>query len=133
MRGRLAWNYIASDPGLFVRNSVKRFYFFWISAPHPQDHSWYIEAARVANFAFASIAGILGLALALKLRIPGAWLFTWAFVLIPLIYYFVTVHARFRDPLEPLIAILMVFLFQSAERPALHLPWHSTTVDALRR
>jgi hypothetical protein len=27
----------------------------------------------------------------------------------------VTVHARFRHPLEPLIALLGVFLFQSAE------------------
>jgi hypothetical protein len=30
-------------------------------------------------------------------------------------YYFVTVHARFRHPLEPLIAVLGIFLFQSAE------------------
>ncbi len=116
MRGRLAWNYILGDPQLFVRNSVKRLYFFWISVPHPTGDAWYIEPVRVANFAFASIAGIFGLALALKRRIPGAWLFAWAFVLLPLIYYFVTVHARFRDPLEPLIAILAVYVFQSAER-----------------
>jgi hypothetical protein len=31
-------------------------------------------------------------------------------------YYIVTVHARFRHPLEPLICILGVYLFQSAER-----------------
>ncbi|MHB1858013.1 MAG: ArnT family glycosyltransferase [Acidobacteriaceae bacterium] len=116
MRGRLAWNYILGDPQLFVRNSIKRLYFFWISVPHPTGDAWYIEPVRVANFAFASIAGIFGLALALKRRIPGAWLFAWAFVLLPLIYYFVTVHARFRDPLEPLIAILAVYVFQSAER-----------------
>lgn len=133
MRGRLARKYIASDPGLFVRNSLKRFYFFWISVPHPQDNAWYVEATRVTNFAFASIAGILGLALSLKRRTPAAWLFLWAFLLIPLIYYFVTVHARFRDPLEPLIAILAVFLFQSAEKPALHLPRRKASVDALHR
>ncbi|MEO6966608.1 MAG: hypothetical protein ABI076_12050 [Acidobacteriaceae bacterium] len=133
MRGRMARMYIASNPGLFLRNSVKRFYFFWISVPHPEDNAWYVEAARVANFAFASIAGILGLALALKRRNSGAWMFLWAFILIPLIYYFVTVHARFRDPLEPLIAILAVFLFQSAEKPALHLPGRNAMVDARRR
>lgn len=116
MRGRLAWNYIKSDPGLFVRNSIKRLYFFWISVPHPTGDAWYIEPVRVANFAFASLAGLFGLALALKRRMPAAWLFVWAFLLLPLIYYFVTVHARFRDPLEPLIAILGVYLFQSAER-----------------
>ena len=116
MRGRLAKKYIGRHPGLFLRNSLKRLYFFWISVPHPTGKAWYIEAVRVANFAFASVAGLLGLALALKRRKPAAWLFAWAFLSIPLLYYFVTVHARFRDPLEPLIAILAVYLFQSAEK-----------------
>ena len=116
MRGRLAKKYIESDPGLFLRNSIKRLYFFWVSVPHPTGDKWYIEPARVANFAFASIAGLFGLALALKRHKPAAWLFAWAFLMIPLIYYFVTVHARFRNPLEPLIAILAVYLFQSAEK-----------------
>ena len=116
MRGKLAKKYIESDPGLFLRNSIKRLYFFWVSVPHPTGDKWYIEPVRVANFAFASIAGLFGLALALKRHKPAAWLFAWAFLLIPLIYYFVTVHARFRNPLEPLIAILAVYLFQSAEK-----------------
>lgn len=116
MRGRAAWRFVASDPGLFVRNTVKRIYFFWISVPHPSGKHWYTEAARVLNYAFASIAGLLGLFLALKQRAPAAWLFAWAFLLTPLIYFFVTVHARFRNPIEPLIAILAVYLFQSAEK-----------------
>src|SRR6185437_10826289 len=115
MRGRAAKKYIESHPGLFLRNSLKRLYFFWISVPHPTDKAWYIEAVRVVNFAFASIAGLFGLALSLKRHKPAAWLFAWAFLLIPLIYYFVTVHARFRDPLEPMISVLAVYLFQSAE------------------
>ncbi|MES2222313.1 MAG: glycosyltransferase family 39 protein [Acidobacteriota bacterium] len=120
MRGRLAKKYIENDPGLFLRNSLKRLYFFWISVPHPSNKAWYVEAVRVANFAFASIAGLFGLALALKRRKPAAWLFAWAFLSIPFIYYFVTVHARFRNPLEPLIAILAVYLFQSAEKRWIH-------------
>jgi hypothetical protein len=66
----------------------------------------------------------------LKRRIPAAWLFAWAFLLIPLIYYFVTVHARFRDPIEPLIAILAVYLFQSAEKRWPHWIYRDRTVDA---
>ena len=130
MRGQLAKKYIASHPGLFLRNSLKRLYFFWISVPHPTGGKWYIEPFRVANFAFASIAGLFGLGLALKRRIPAAWLFAWAFLLIPLIYYFVTVHARFRDPLEPMIAILAVYLFQSAERRRPRWLHTGRTVDA---
>jgi len=48
-------------------------------------------------------------------RVPAAGLFAWAFLLLPVTYYFITVQARFRHPLEPLIAILTVYLFQSAE------------------
>ncbi len=118
MRGRLAWANVHADPWLFARDSVKRFYFFWISVPHPADDAWYVEVGRVANFGFVSVAGLLGLALACKRRVPGVALFVWAFLSVPLVYYFVTVHARFRHPLEPLIAILGVHLFQSAEKRA---------------
>ena len=61
----------------------------------------------------------MGLALALRRRIPAASLFAWTFVLLPLPYYLITVHARFRHPLEPLICILGVYLFQSATRTRL--------------
>ncbi|HUZ04668.1 MAG TPA: hypothetical protein VMU62_04875, partial [Acidobacteriaceae bacterium] len=88
----------------------------WISVPHPTDDAWYVEVGRVANFAFVSVAGLLGLTLACKRRVPGIALFFWAFVTVPLVYYFVTVHARFRHPIEPLIGILGVYLFQSAEK-----------------
>ena len=73
--------------------------------------------------AATSIAGLLGLALALYNRRPAAGLFAWAFLLLPLMYYFVTAHARFRHPLEPLIAILGVYLFQSAEKSWRVWPW----------
>ena len=107
---------IRSHPGLFVRNAIQRVYFFWISVPHPLDAGILVEALRRINFSFFSVTGWLGLILALRRRVPGAWLFLWAFAMIPLIYYFVTVQARFRHPLEPLICVLSVYLFQSADR-----------------
>ena len=43
-----------------------------------------------------------------------------AFLLIPLPYYLVSVQPRFRHPLEPLIAILAVYLFRSTQpRPGM--------------
>jgi hypothetical protein len=113
MRQRLASDTIHANPKLFVMNNLRRFFFFWNSVP--SDNSWGIELPRVINFGFVSFAGLLGLALALKRRAPAAWLFAWAFLLLPLPYYLVTVHARFRHPLEPIIAVLGVYLFQSAE------------------
>ena len=95
--------------------TLKRFYFFWVSVPHPIEKGFFLEFVRELSFCFLSLGGLFGLALALRRRIPAAGLFAWAFVLLPMTYYLITVQARFRHPLEPLICILTVFLFQSAE------------------
>ena len=116
-QGEIAKAKIRAHPDLFARNALRRIYFFWISVPHPTDAGVAVEAIRRINFSFTSFAGLLGLALAQRRRVPGAWLFFWAFALVPLIYYFVTVQARFRHPLEPIICVLAVYLFQSAELP----------------
>jgi hypothetical protein len=116
MRGAMAKRVIKADPGRFAVLSLRRLYYFWFSVPHPGDEGFLNEYGRNLNFQFTSIVGLFGLALALRRRVPGGWLFVWAFALLPLTYYFVTVHARFRHPLEPLITILGVYLFQSAEK-----------------
>ena len=118
MRGAEAKAAIAGNPGLFVRNTLKRVDFFWSSVPHAQEKHPAVEWFRVVPYAFLSLCGLLGIGLALVRRAPGAWLWVWAFVLLPLPYYAVTVHARFRHPLEPLICVLGVYLFQSAEPAA---------------
>jgi len=119
MRGALAKAFIAAHTAHFCVDVARRVYLFWIGVPQPTGPPWYVEAGRTLNFAFASLAGLMGLALALRRRIPAASLFAWTFVLLPLPYYLITVHARFRHPLEPLICILGVYLFQSATRTRL--------------
>lgn len=114
-RGRAAMAVIRGDRGLFLRNTIKRVFFFWFSVPSGAARSIWGGLPRALNFGFISTSGLLGLGLALRRRVPGAWLLAWAFLLLPLVYYCVTVHARFRHPLEPMIAILSVYLFQSAE------------------
>jgi Dolichyl-phosphate-mannose-protein mannosyltransferase len=112
--GKLAREHIRTHKLRFFELALKRFYFYWISVPKPVEKGVLNEAFRVLNYSFVSLAAILGLALALKRQIPAANLFAWAFALLPLTYYFVTVQARFRHPLEPLMTILAVYLFQSA-------------------
>jgi hypothetical protein len=114
MRGELAKQTIRADRWLFVRNTLKRLDFFWFGVPSASGNAA-SRLFRSLNFGFLSTAGLLGLLLALQRRVYGAWLFAFAFLTLPAVYYFVTVHARFRHPLEPLIALLGVFLFQSAE------------------
>ena len=115
-QGAAARAIIAAHPAHFAADVGRRVYFFWAGVPHPSDEAWYNEVGRTLNFAFISLAGLMGLALALHRRAPAAGLFACAFLLLPIPYYIVTVHARFRHPLEPLITILAVYLFQSATR-----------------
>ncbi len=116
MRGREAMRVIEAKPGRFARLSLRRFYFFWFDVPHAANHKWIVDFGRNLNYQFTTLVGLFGLALALRRGRPAAGLFLWAFALLPLTYYFVSVSARFRHPLEPLIAILGVYLFQSAEK-----------------
>lgn len=115
-QGAKAKAYIAAHREHYWLISLKRFYFYWVSEPHPVERSPLTEFGRELSYCFLSITGCLGLALSLKNRIPATRLFAWTFVLLPLTYYFVTVAARFRHPLEPLITIFSVYLFQSAEK-----------------
>jgi hypothetical protein len=128
-QGERAKARIRAHPGLFIRSALRRVYFFWVSVPHPPDSGVFVEAMRRINFAVASFSGILGLALALRRRIPGAWLFFWAFAICPFLYYLVTVQARFRHPLEPLLCILSVYLFHSADRTRTW-SWRRPTIPA---
>jgi len=115
MRGDKAMAFIHSDPMQFLGNTLKRVFFFWAGVPHPSSKTEWVEYARSLNFIFGSVCGLLGLALALDRKVPAVGLFAWAFLLLPLVYYAVAAHARFRHPLEPLMVVLGVYLFQSAE------------------
>jgi hypothetical protein len=114
--GELAKQEIRTHKLRFAEFTLKRFYFFWVSVPKPPEKGVLIEAVRESNYFLLNLCSLLGLALALKRRIPGAVLFAWAFALVPLTYYFITVQARFRHPLEPIMTILSVYLFQSATK-----------------
>jgi hypothetical protein len=113
MRGREASLRIHANPGIFVRHSIDRFFFYWDDTPHHTNHLL-AEYLRRLQYAFLSLCGLMGLALMLRRRVEGAGLLAFCFALVPIPYYFVTVSARFRHPIEPLIAILGVYLFRSA-------------------
>ena len=109
-----AW--IKTHPARFVELSVKRAWMYWMGVPKSVQEAGVLEYFRLASFQFLSLCGIFGAALAVARKKPAAWVFLAVFLLLPLPYYMVTVQARFRHTLEPLICILGVYLFQSAER-----------------
>jgi hypothetical protein len=115
MRGAMATQWAREYPAHFWKLAALRFYMFWASVPHESGGNMKAEAVRETAHCFGSITGILGLILALRRRLPAAWLFAWATLLLPAIYYFVIAGARFRNPLEPFFCVLTVYLFQQAE------------------
>ena len=114
MRGKLAWQWARAYPQHFWKLVAWRSYMFWASVPHTSAPSA-AEYLRESAHCLTSIAGILGLLLALRRRLPAAGLFACAVLLLPAIYYFIIPGSRFRNPLEPIFAILIVYLFQQTK------------------
>ncbi|MBB5065374.1 hypothetical protein [Granulicella mallensis] len=114
-KGEEAKALIRAYPGEFLRRIRDRMIFFWDGTPHSPEGHPLLEYLRLLSYSFLGTCGLLGLLLALKRRAPGAWPMALAFLLVPLPYYFVTMQARFRHPLEPLIAVLAVYLFRSTQ------------------
>ncbi|HZL27999.1 MAG TPA: hypothetical protein VFC39_15855 [Acidobacteriaceae bacterium] len=112
-KGTEAKRNLRARPDLFLKYTLMRLQFFWFGTPHPTEGRPLNEFFRILNYSFLSVAGLLGMGLALKRRVPAACLMASVFLLVPVAYYVVTVQARFRHPIEPLIAILSVYLFRS--------------------
>ena len=116
MRQQQAIANLRSRPGKFAGWTLDRFLFFWDGTPHAANGHWVGEYLRQLSYCFLSVCGLLGLGLMLWRRVEGAGLFALVFALAPLVYYMVTVQPRFRHPIEPLIAVLAVYLFRSTEK-----------------
>ena len=114
-RGGEAKQLIRADWPRFFKLCLIRIYFYWFGVPNPAGHPAE-DFFRGLNYGLARLAGVLGLVVALRRRVPAAGLFAAAFLLLPAAYYIVTAHARFRHPLEPLMTLLGVYLFQQAEK-----------------
>lgn len=113
MRGAQAKANLRANPGEYIKDTALRTQYFWFIWRHPLDAKPVPETLRLWNYGFLSVTGLLGMLLALRRRVPAAWLLFACMMLMPLPYYLVTVQARFRHPIEPLICVLSVYLFRS--------------------
>jgi 4-amino-4-deoxy-L-arabinose transferase-like glycosyltransferase len=115
MRKQQAVEYIKADYRRFAKLCVRRFVYFW-AAPPKDTQPWWMSEVKNSLFLAASVLMFWGLARALRLRKPGAWLMFWLFLLYPAIYYFVYSIPRYRHPIEPEMTILGIFLLTEARR-----------------
>jgi len=120
VRKREAMAWIRQNPGEFLFLSFKRFVYYWAGIPKLSV----FPPPEVKNSLFlaSSLLAVFGLFLMLGQRRPGAWLFLWLILLYPAIYYIVFPHPRYRHPIEPQLAILIVYAVSQAKtrkvRPA---------------
>ena len=114
MRGDAAMAFIRRHPGHFLADSLRRVFYFWFGLPHPAYSNFFLYLPGI-ELAFTSLCGLLGLLLAFRNRIPGVGLIASAFALYPLTYYFVVVDPRFLYQIAPLLYILTLYLWTSAE------------------
>jgi len=125
MRKQQALDYIRADYSRFAGLCWKRLLYFWAGAPR-KTGSWWLNQAKNSLFLASSVLAFWGLVRALRLRKPGAWLLFWLILLYPMVYYIVYAGARYRQPIEPVMTILAVFvLIESGGNPAISPPVQS--------
>lgn len=116
MRGVQVRAFILTHPAHYLHNILLRFYFCWLHGiPSPTTGNLILQYLPKTIYIFIGISGLLGLALAARNRIPGTGLFATAFLLAPLIYYFAFFEQMFRYSITPLLYILTLYLWTSAE------------------
>ena len=113
MRKRQGVDYITADYGRFAGLCAKRFIYYW-AGPPKATQPWWMSDAKNSLFLASSVLMFWGLARAVRLHKPGAWVLFWLILLYPAIYYIVYPGPRYRHPIEPEMAILAVFLLTEA-------------------
>jgi 4-amino-4-deoxy-L-arabinose transferase-like glycosyltransferase len=107
---------IARDPRHFAYACFCRVVYFWYDTPRLDRDLGAFSSARNVLFAFSSVVAFLGAGLMVQRKRRGAFLFVLLLIAVPFVYYLTFPHPRYRAPLEPMMVVLGVYLFQSAER-----------------
>ena len=113
MRKQQALDFIRADYVRFAGLCLKRFIYYWAGPPKATE-PWWKNDARNSLFLASSVLMFWGLGRALRLGKPGAWLLCWLILCYPAMYYLVYCTPRYRVPIEPEMAILVVFLLTEA-------------------
>ncbi|MEO8726657.1 MAG: hypothetical protein ABI383_11120 [Acidobacteriaceae bacterium] len=106
---------IARDPRHFAYACLCRVIYFWYDTPRIDNDLGVFSQVRNLLFAFSSLVAFLGAGLMVRRRRRGAFLLVALLITVPLVYYLTFPHPRYRAPLEPMVVVLGVYLFQSAE------------------
>jgi len=108
-----ALRFIREDYSRFAGLCLKRFVYFWAGLPRQSVAQTILENSL---YFLSSVLAMLGLARALRKRLPGAWLMFWLIMLYPLPYYMTFVLPRYRHPIEPELLVFIMYGISSVFR-----------------
>jgi 4-amino-4-deoxy-L-arabinose transferase-like glycosyltransferase len=115
--------FIREHPGRFAWFTLERIGYFWAAPPQLAIVAGYdMMIARHAEFLLAAILAFAGLWLTLRNRVPGSFLFAACLIFYPLPYYLVNPFVRYKHPIEPVMTLLIVYLFAEARKVQVRWP-----------
>ncbi len=121
---REAVAFIREHPGEFTRYVLQRAVFFWIGNPQVTlAGGWNMGPARHTAFLLSMLLALAGLWLAFRHRRFGAGLFALTLLVYPLPYYVAHPSPRYRHAIEPVMAVLVCYLFACCR--GISLQWKS--------
>ncbi len=109
--------FLREHPGDFVWFSLQRAAYFWIAPPSFTNFKGYdLEISRHMNFFLGAAFAFGGLWLAVRKRMHGGFLLACCMLVYPLPYYMVNPFPRYKHPIEPVMALLVVYLMIEARK-----------------
>ena len=98
------------NPGLTAVLWLKKALYFWAGVSSAAG-SAVVVGLKFFFFLLSSALAWWGLGLSIRRHNRGSFLFGALFLVYPLAYYVLFPHARYRHPIEPLMLVLIVYLF----------------------
>jgi 4-amino-4-deoxy-L-arabinose transferase-like glycosyltransferase len=116
--------FLREHPGQFLRFTLKRVWYFWAAPPQATIIAGYdLMIARHAEFLLGAGFAFAGLWLTLRRGLAGGFLLACCLVVYPLPYYIVNPFVRYKHPIEPVMALLIVYVFSEARGGPVRLPF----------
>src|SRR5581483_376405 len=120
--------FVRENPRRFAWFTLERIWYFWAAPPQATIVDGYdLIIARHTEFLLAGILAFAGLWLTIRNRKPGWFLLTCFLIVYPLPYYLVNPFVRYKHPIEPVMILLIVYLFVEAKQIKIHLPLQKST------
>jgi hypothetical protein len=110
-KGAAAREFIATHPALYAQLILRRKVAFWTGMEHPWDgfwatDSWVVRLVVGVNF-LTTILMVAGIIVLLYRRRAEWWVLAAWVALYPLVYYLTRTLLRYRNPIEPVIVVLV--------------------------